>query len=263
MIKINTYPPLKIKKAIDCKDGGFSRERVLRRFFGGYMTTKKLREQLLSLCDAEYKKFNDALLPGVHNTLGVRVPQLRKLAQQIAKEDWRDYLRNGEESYYEDLMIKGMVIGYAKMQLSERLHWLDFFVPKIDSWGICDSCCMTYKFIKNNQEETFQWLKKYIGSSWEFEVRFALVILLDYFVNDAYVDKVLEICDMMCHEGYYAKMAAAWAVSVCFAKYPEKTFAFLKRDKMDLFTHNKAIQKCCESFRVTKEMKIEIRKLKR
>ena len=227
------------------------------------MTTEEVRKRLKELCDKDYKAFNDRLIPGVSHTLGVRIPALRKLAQEIAGEDWRRWLQEGSEEYYEERMLKGMVIGYAKMELSERFQWLDFFVPKIDNWSVCDSCCSTYKFMKKEQEETLAWLEKYRLSSEEFEVRFALVALLDHFVNDTYVDVVLDTCNTVRHNGYYAKMAAAWAVSACFVKYPQKTYEFLKYSTMDDFTHNKAISKTCESFRVTKEMKEAIRKLRR
>ncbi|MGI6007634.1 MAG: DNA alkylation repair protein, partial [Ruminococcus sp.] len=228
------------------------------------MTAKETVERLKKLADEKYKDFNDRLIPGVENTLGVRLPDLRKLAKETVKDGgWRIWMEELPEDYYEELMLKGLVLGYARMPLEERLERLEQFVPKINNWGICDSCCMTCKFMKKEQEKSFQWLKQYLGSEKEFEVRFALVALLDHFVNEEYINEVLKACNETVHPGYYAKMAAAWAVSVCFVKFPEETFEFLENDQMDDFTHNKAIQKICESFRVSREMKEKLRGWKR
>lgn len=227
------------------------------------MTRKEIKDRLYQLADTEYKSFNDKLIPGVTDTLGVRVPTLRTLAKEISKGDWRSFTTDDAKACYEERMLHGMVIGYAKMDLKERFAQLDRFVPLIDNWAVCDSCCITYQFMKNEQEKSFAYLQKYLRSDAEYEVRFALVSLLDHFINDAYAGRVLDICNLISHEGYYVKMAAAWAVSVCVVKYPEQTYTFLENDRMDTFTHNKAIQKSCESYRVSPEFKAALRKLKR
>lgn len=94
-------------------------------------------------------------------------------------------------------------------------------------------------------------------------MRFAVVSVLDYFIKETYLERVFAIFDRISHEGYYVKMAVAWAVSICFVKYPEETWEYLKRDHLDCFTHNKAIQKARESYRVSKEDKERLLSLKR
>ena len=88
-------------------------------------------------------------------------------------------------------------------------------------------------------------------------------MILDYYIDEEYLKEDFKIFDDIKHEGYYVKMAVAWAVSVCFVKYPEYTMKFLQTDHMDDFTHNKSIQKICESYRPSKEEKSEVRLLKR
>lgn len=235
------------------------------------MNRLEIREALLNASETDYKEFNAKLLPGVANILGVRLPKLRELAKQAAKKEPELYLAEMERAvseeadtlYYEEYLIFGLVIGYAKLTDERRTYWLDRFVPVINNWGVCDSCCMTYKWMKKDLSYWWKYIWKWYESDTEFGVRFALVCMLDHFVDDVYYKSVLEACGNMRQEGYYAKMAAAWAVSVCFVKYPEETFAFLETDTMDVFTHNKAIQKTCESFRVSPEMKSRIRLLKR
>lgn len=232
---------------------------------------EKLRSQLESLAEADYKKFNEKLIPGAVNVLGVRLPKMRELAKALAKEDPERLLAELEEAlqsdrnavYYEEIMIYGLVIGYAKFTDDKRREWLDQFRNHIDNWAICDSCCMTYKWMKKNPEKWWEYLEGCIAEQTEFSIRFAVVCMLAHYINEAYVGQVLDWCDRISHEGYYVKMAVAWAVSVCFVKYPEFTMKFLQTNHMDDFTHNKSIQKICESYRPSKEEKMQVRLLKR
>ena len=225
---------------------------------------------LEQIAEEDYKKFNENLLPGTEHVLGVRMPKLRTLAKEVAKEDFRTYLDEAHEkisadqsSYHEEIMLERLVIAYAKMELEERFFYLDRFVPKIHNWAVCDCCSNTYKFMEKYQEESFAYIDKYLHSQREYELRFGIVSLLDHFMNDTYIDQVLAICECTRHEGYYVKMAVAWTLSICYVKYPAKTRMLLEKNTMDDFTHNKTIQKIRESYRVSKEEKEELKKLKR
>ena len=214
---------------------------------------KEIREELDQLGEESYKQFNQKLIPGTDHVIGVRMPALRKLAKGIAKTDSKQYLEEAqteidERSAHEEIMLYGLVLGYAKMSTEQRMQALDMFVPKIHNWAVCDSCCMGYKFMEKEQEVWFSYLRKYRNSSREFEVRFFIVSLLAHYIND---------------EGYYVKMAVAWAVSVCYVKFPIQTKRLLLANEMDDFTHNKAIQKIRESYRVSREEKVELNRLKR
>ena len=228
----------------------------------------EIRKRLEELAEEDYIIFNKKLMPGTDRVLGVRMPAIRQIAREVAKRDFGLYLREADaqdpsSAFHEEIMLEGLVIGYAKMELSMRFVWLDRFVPRISNWAVCDCCCSTWKFMGQYPEESFSYLQKYLDRPGEYEVRFALVSLLDYFVKEDYIDRVLSICGEVRHEGYYVKMAAAWVISVCYIKFPEKTKAFLLDNQMDPFTHNKAIQKIRESFRVSREEKEELNRLKR
>lgn len=229
---------------------------------------EEIRTQLQSLEDADYKTFNEKLLPGVTNVLGVRVPALRSLAKEIAKGDFRTYLKEaaeqiGEHSFHEEITLQGMVLGYAKMNRKERAEFLDAFVPKISNWAICDVCTMGMKFMQKDKDFWYQYILKYQKSGKEFELRFLLVALLAHYTEENYLSQILYICNHVHHDGYYVKMAAAWLVSVCYVKFPKETKAFLMQNQMDDFTHNKSIQKIRESYRVSKEEKDALHLLKR
>lgn len=231
----------------------------------------RIREQLESLSENDYKKFNEKIVPGARNMLGVRLPKLRQIAKGIAKQEPVRYLGEIEQAlltkrdqiYYEEIMIYGLVIGYAKLADEERKEWLDRFLCYIDNWAVCDSCCMTYKWMKKNPEYWWEYLEECIKKEEEYPIRFAVVCMLDYFIDHTYIERVLQWCDRIGHDGYYVKMAVAWAVSVCFVKDPEATYKFLQKNYMDDFTQNKAIEKICDSYRVTKERKQEIKSFRR
>lgn len=224
---------------------------------------KEIRNKLFSLADEEYQKFHSSLCPGMNNIIGIRVPVLRNVAKEIAKEDWKNYLRTAKSDYYEEIMLQGMVIGLAKMNLAERLDYIKSFVPKIDNWAVCDVTCAGLKFTKKHMSEVWEFLKPYINSNKEFEIRFGVVMLLDFYITEEYIKQVLEILNSIHHDGYYVKMAVAWAISVCYIKFPKETMVLLQNNKLDIFTYNKALQKIIESYRVANEDKEIIRKMKR
>lgn len=222
-----------------------------------------IREQLFVLAEEEYRIFTSRLLPGTKNILGVRLPVLRKIAKEIAKEDWRNFLKDRTNEYFEETMLQGMVIGYGKASIEEILGYVTDFVPKIDNWSVCDSFCNGLKITKKNKEKVWEFLKPYFSSNKEFHVRFGVVMLLHYYIDDEYIDRVLDTLDKIKHEGYYAKMAVAWAVSACYIKMPEPTLAFLRNNHLDDFTYNKSLQKITESLKIDKETKVYLRTMKR
>ncbi len=224
---------------------------------------KTIRERICSLADDEYRQFQSKLVPGVDNILGVRLPRLRKLAKELAKGDWRKDIALMQDKYYEEVMLQGLIIGYAKTDIEEILHYVAAFVPKINNWAVCDWCCGSFKITKNHLARVWGFLQPYLLSQKEYELRFGIVMLLTFYIEDKYIDRVLLLLDTVKHEGYYVKMAAAWALSICFVKYPEKTMAYLTKNTLDDFTYNKTLQKITESFRVNKETKIIIRNMKR
>lgn len=220
-----------------------------------------VRKKLLALRDEKYQKFQSALVPNIDNILGVRVPEVRKIAKELAKSpEWMNYK---DDLYYEEIMIQGLLIGYAKMEVDDRLDCIKNFVPKIDNWGVCDVFCSNLKFTQKNKEVVWRFLQQYLNSEKEFEVRFGVVMLLSYYIEDNYIDKILRILDKINHDGYYAKMAVAWALSICFVKQWDKTLEYFKNSNLSDWVFNKSIQKTCESYRISKGKKELLKKMKK
>lgn len=227
------------------------------------MNNKKIREKLFEMQDLKYKEFHSGLCPYTDNIIGVRTPELRALSKQIAKGDVDEYLKNAKDDYYEEVMLQGMVIGLIKNDFNKVCFYLKTFIPKIDNWAVCDMTVSGLKITKKHMKEMLSFISGYLKSKKEFEIRFCIVMLLCYYINDEYVDMTLEVLNNIKNNSYYVKMAVAWAISAAFIKYPEKTMTLLKNNDLDDFTYNKALSKITDSYRVSPEVKKEIRAMHR
>lgn len=217
-----------------------------------------VREQIFNNQDLEYRSFHCRLVPTVpaERIIGVRIPILRKIAKQ-AYESNAEILCN----YYEEIMIKGFVIAMKRCSIEEHLKDIEDFLPLIDNWAVCDSFCSSLKFTKKNKEAVFEFIKQYINGT-EYEVRFAIVMIMDYFLVDEYIDECLQILTSIISDEYYINMALAWAISVAYIKYAEKILPILKSKVLPAWVHNKSIQKICESHRIDKCKKEYLKSLK-
>ncbi len=225
---------------------------------------QQIKEKLFELADKKYKDFHRSLCPGTNNIIGVRIPILRKYAKELSKEyDIEELLNQIDDEYYEETMLQGMLIGLSKKQFSIVKKYIDKFVPKIDNWAICDTFCTGLKIIKKNKEEMFELIQKYLKSNKEFEIRFAIVIILDYYIEKEYLKRDFEIFDSINSKKYYAQMAIAWAISICLIKFYDETIKYLENGKLDKFTYNKSLQKAIESYRITNEQKEFLKSIKR
>ena len=215
-----------------------------------------IEKELFKLQDKKYQEFQKKLCPETNNIIGIRIPVLRKFAKDNKE---KINLNEIHCNYYEEIMLRGMLIG---MQKNLDLEEIKKFVSLIDNWAVCDTFCAGLKQVKNNKGEFLKFIKPYLKSSKEFEVRFAVVILLDYYIEDNYIDFILNELSKINTEKYYINMAIAWCYAECFVKYYEKTLEFFKEVELNKFVRNKSIQKATESYRLTNVQKEVLRKLK-
>lgn len=180
--------------------------------------------------------------------LGVRLPQLRALAKELARAGiWR--MPTADDAYMEEIMLRGMLIGYAaKARLEERLCELEAFVPLISNWSVCDSCCTTYTFARANREQVWNWLQPYLNSAREYEARFGVVMLLNHFRQErTWAEAAAKALPQVPACAYYAEMAIAWCACELILHYPELKEALMDelRPGINRLTH----RKLRESFR--------------
>lgn len=219
----------------------------------------QVRKRLEEIAEADYKEFSEGLIPGVENMLGIRIPILRDMAKKIAKEDWKSCMEWEDTVYFEETMLQGLVLGYAKAPVEEILAYAKKFIPKINNWSINDTFCNNFKIAKKEPEKVWDFLMSYKDSRDEFETRVVAVMLMSHFLTDAYIDRVLTVLGSLYTAGYYTTMGVAWAYATAWAKYPEKTKEYLLRHPIDTETYHKTLRKCLESYRISDEDKNWIR----
>jgi len=223
----------------------------------------EILKKLLKVSDKKYQKFSCVLCPGTENIIGVKIPLVRKIAKEIFKENKTEIYLALKLKHFEEIMIQAMLIGFIKDDIDTVIGLVKKFIPKIDNWAVCDIFCSSLKITKKNQDTVWNFIQKYSKSKKEFELRFMIVMMLCYFLNDRYINKTLEKIDKIKHEGYYVKMASAWAISAAYIKYPDITLKYLKNNTLDTFTFNKSLQKITESYRVSEKSKKTIKRMKK
>jgi 3-methyladenine DNA glycosylase AlkD len=222
-----------------------------------------LKVSLQTLAEPDYQKFSSNLLPGISNILGVRLPLLRKIAKKLSKSDWEMYLNQALDDSFEEIMLQGMTIGYVSSDLSTILPYVTNFVAKIDNWSICDSFCSSLKLPKQYPKEMWNYILPYLTDTREYYVRFGVVMLIFYYIDEEHIDNVLYLLDDIKHSGYYVRMAVAWAVSICYINFPQVTMNYLTNNTLDDDTYNKSLQKIVESLKIDSDTKKFIKSLRR
>ena len=198
------------------------------------------------------------------NVIGVRTPELKRIAKTIARNDYISFIKQNKHKYYEETLVHGLVLGYLKLEYNELKPYIDNFLSFINNWAVCDMTVANLKVFKKNKIKSicFDDIKNYIKDSNPWINRFGYILLLDYFIEDDYIDDIFKLCENY-KDDYYVKMSIAWLISVCYIKYKGRTLTFLKSGKLDNWTHNKSIQKIIESNRVDEQDKKMLRSMKK
>lgn len=222
---------------------------------------EQIRATLQQLAEPGYRDFSAALVPGAGTMLGVRIPKLRALAKEIAA-DSDTYFCEPCGTCFEEIMLRGMVIGCMKCTTQQRIQHIRAFVPLIDNWSLCDSFCCGLKEAKRKPDVYWDFIQPYLHRTSEFEVRFGVVMLLDHFAHDAWLSRTLEQLGQVTHSGYYVKMAVGWAVSVCYIRDAQQTWDWMQRHTLDAESERMAMQKILDSRRVKGEDREKIQQLR-
>lgn len=209
---------------------------------------------LLKASDEAYASFNARIIPNIdrQSIIGIRLPMMRKLVSRIVSTDVNSYLEIAKEQirtnscYLEEKMMLSFVIGKLK-DIDQAIVEILEFVPFIDNWSVNDSFCASLKITKEYPEKMYEVIQPMIYSDDAYTIRFALVMMIDYYMNEQYVLEILNFCNQIKHKDYYVKMAVAWTISICYLKCKEQTMSYLLNNQLDSFTYRKAIQKILES----------------
>ncbi|MDR1631252.1 MAG: DNA alkylation repair protein [Oscillospiraceae bacterium] len=226
------------------------------------MDFTNVKPTLYANADEKYQRFSSALVPNSGTMLGVRIPVLQKLAKTLAAGEYETYFAHASDDTFEEIMLQGLVICFLKTDLDEIFERLRSYIPKITNWSQCDGVAQSLKCAKKHLPEFRAFLQPYLSSEREFEVRFAVVMLLSHFVNEEHLKDCFYVFDSVTHGGYYVKMAVAWAVQKCFWKFPEQTMDYLKKNNLDDETFHTALRKITESRATPPDIKKKIQAMK-
>lgn len=223
-------------------------------------------EYLRSFADTKYRQFHLKLIPDYepNKFLGVRMPVLRRLAREISRSNPKDFVKNTPTDFYEEIMLRGIVIGLIKTEsLSEFKGLVNSQLKYIDNWALCDCFCNSLKETEKYKGEFLNSIEEYLCSNNPWTVRVGLVILLCFYLDDEYIKTALTLSNSVHSRSYYVSMAQAWLTAEAFAKNEGLTMKFFTACDYDSITFNRTIQKARESRRVSPQLKEELKKMKR
>jgi len=225
---------------------------------------KELKCTLQQMAEPKYKEFNEKIVKGKLKMLGIRIPVLRKIAKEIVKGNFKEFIKTCIPVYHEELLLLGIVIASSDMEYNDFKMEMNDFLKRIENWAACDTFCGSIKkHIKQNKKEFWNDMTLYLRSKNNWIIRVALVSMLQYYLEEEYIQKVLQRCDSVKSDFYYVKVAQAWLIAEAYVKCKQQTMTYLKKSSLNKWTFNKAIQKICESNRVPEEEKQELRKMKK
>ena len=223
----------------------------------------EIQKELFSRQDKEYMKFLSKLTPNVsENTIiGVRIPEIRKLAKKLVKNnEYEDFLKELPHKYYDENLLHGAIISESK-DFENCIKLLDNFLPFIDNWAVCDT--ISPKIFKKYKKELIEKIKEWSQSDKTYTCRFGVEMLMTHFLDEDFKKEYLEVVADIHSDEYYVKMVVAWFFATALAKQWDYAMIYLEDNRLDVWVHNKTIQKARESLRISLEKKEYLKKLKR
>lgn len=220
------------------------------------------RDNLFALQDKEYAVFQSKLTPTVapEKFIGVRVPEVRKLAKKLAQDEHlTSFLNELPHEYYDENMLHGLLISEIK-DYDACIEETDKFLPYVDNWAVCD--IMSPKIFAKNKDKLIEKIREWASSKDTYTCRFGIEMLMSHFLDGDFEPEYLEIVAKVRSTEYYVNMMIAWFFATALAKQWDATIPYVENHKLDNWTHNKTIQKAVESYRITNEQKVYLRSLK-
>ena len=223
---------------------------------------KKVTEKLFDMADEKYKDFQSALIQTLpkEKMIGVRTPDLKKFAKEFCKTpDAENFLKELPHEYYEENNLHAFLVSQMA-DFEKCISEVCVFLPYVDNWATCDG--FSPKVFKSHKKELLEYIKIWISSTDVYTVRFGIKMLMDHFLEEDFLPEFPKAVAEIKSEEYYIRMMQAWYFATALAKQYENVLPFIKEQRLEKWTHNKAIQKAAESFRITEEQKAELKKMK-
>ena len=229
---------------------------------GKDMITKEIEKELFALQDKEYAKLQHKIIPTAPEdaVIGVRTPALRKYAKTLVKrDDISNFLSDLPHRYFDENQLHAFILSEMK-DYSRCMDEICKFLPYVDNWATCDQ--MSPKVFKKHLQELLEHIKEWITSDETYTIRFGVGMLMEHFLDEDFDIKYPKMVAKLRSEEYYVNMMIAWYFATALAKQYDSILPFIEGKKLDKWTHNKAIQKSVESYRITDEQKVYLKGLK-
>ena len=223
----------------------------------------EIQKELFSRQDKEYMKFLSKLTPNVSEDtiIGVRIPEIRKLAKKLVKNnEYEDFLKELPHKYYDENLLHGAIISENK-DFENCIELLNSFLLFVDNWAVCDT--ISPKIFKKYKKELIEKIKEWSQSDKTYTCRFGVEMLMTHFLDEDFKKEYLEMVANIHSEEYYVKMVIAWFFATALAKQWDYAVIYLENNKLDVWVHNKTIQKARESLRILEDKKGYLKGLKR
>jgi len=221
-----------------------------------------IQRQLFGLQELQYKKFTSKLMPTVNpeTVIGVRTPELRKLAKDYSKTpEAMEFLKTLPHTYFEENNLHGFLIETIK-DYDTAIAAVDAFLPYIDNWATCDT--LSPKVFGKHLPELYEKVKVWLKSGKTYTVRFGIGMLMGFYLDENFKPETLELVAGVRSDEYYINMMIAWYFATALAKQYDAALPYIQEQRLEKWAHNKAIQKAIESYRISDETKAYLRTLK-
>ena len=221
-----------------------------------------LYRRLVEVKDDAYREFQAKLVPNIpkETILGVRTPEMRKIAKEVFESAERDaFLNDLPHKYYDENLIHFFVLAMIR-DFNECVRRVEAFLPYVDCWPASDQA--TPKSFRKNHEKLLPYIEKWIASDHVYTARFGLRMLMNEFLDADFKEEYLALAASKQGEDYYLKMMIAWFFATALAKRYDETVPYLEQHRLDEWVHKKAIQKAIESFRVSDAHKEYLKRLR-
>ncbi|WP_373897704.1 DNA alkylation repair protein [Haloimpatiens sp. FM7315] len=230
-------------------------------------TFNEFREMLYSLKDEEYKSFNEKIIPNIGKNIGIRTPVLKEIGKKLKQSDQVLKMYNflDEEDIYEEKVLQGYLLPNLRYSDTKELfNNIDLYILRIDNWALCDGFVVNLKeAVNSNKESFFVRVKKYIRSNNPWEIRFGLVLLNNYFVDEKHIEDIFLLVKYINNNDYYVSMAIAWLMSTCYFFNKFLTLEFVTSEKLNKECIVKTLQKILESKKITDKDSAQLKNLKK
>lgn len=221
-------------------------------------------DELFKIQEVGLIEFTKSLIPGLkEEVIGCRTPDIKELARKLIKcNEHESFLKTLPHKYHEENLLHGFILARIKVSQKELFDLINEFLPYVNNWSVCDSMVRRSKVFTSDLEKLFIEVKNWLNSKEVYHIRFGIITMMSYFLNDEYIDEVITLASSIQTDEYYINMALSWLYATALINYDDLIIKLLEERKLNTFVHNKTIQKANESYRINESIKEYLKTLK-